>query len=279
MLTPLDNYPRISVITPNYNQGDFIEQTIRSVINQNYPNLEYIIIDGGSNDNSIEIIKKYQNDISYWVSEKDKGMYDAINKGFNKSTGQIMCWLNSDDVFWENSLFKVANLFIKNTNINWLQGYPSVINTKGAVIAQRQPVSSKYYFYFNKYRISFKFIQQESTFWSRTLWDKSGAFLDTNYNLAADFDLWMRFFKYSTLCCTPTQLSAFRVRNGQKSADKLSYLKEANQSIQDNFKSLNLCNKIGVKILNYFRHSNIKIVRQIVLKLQVLIVGKPIYVN
>src|SRR5687768_13083798 len=105
------NSPKISIITPSYNQGRFIEETILSVINQNYPNLEYIIIDGGSTDNTVEIIRKYEQHLAYWVSEKDGGQSEAINKGFKKATGDIVCWINSDDFFMPGALSKVADCF------------------------------------------------------------------------------------------------------------------------------------------------------------------------
>ena len=93
------SWPKISIVTPSYNQGEFLEETIRAVLLQNYPNLEYFIMDGGSTDNSVEIIKTYKPWLTYWVSEKDKGQADAINKGFERVTGDILAWLNSDDTY------------------------------------------------------------------------------------------------------------------------------------------------------------------------------------
>lgn len=116
------NWPRISIVTPSYNQGAFIEETILSVIHQNYPNLEYIIIDGGSTDNTLDVIKKYEKHISHWVSEKDNGQTHAINKGFAKATGHIFNWLNSDDILCENALYKIAEHFINNKSITCLCG-------------------------------------------------------------------------------------------------------------------------------------------------------------
>ena len=101
---------KISIITPSFNQGKYLEQTILSVLDQKYPNLEYIIIDGGSNDNSVEIIKKYEHRLKYWVSEKDNGQANAINKGLSHCTGEIICWLNSDDYYLPDTLKKISNI-------------------------------------------------------------------------------------------------------------------------------------------------------------------------
>lgn len=110
--------PRISIITPSYNQGQYIEETICSVLSQNYPNLEYIIIDGGSTDQSVEIIKKYQSQITYWVSEPDKGQADAINKGLARITGDWFNWLNSDDILMPNALHNLARMIQANPSFH-----------------------------------------------------------------------------------------------------------------------------------------------------------------
>ena len=107
-------YPKISIVTPSFNQGKYLEQTIISILNQKYPNLEYIVIDGGSSDNSLEIINKYNDRLRYWVSEKDKGQSDAINKGINKSTGVLFNWINSDDFLEEEALFKIGEAYNNN---------------------------------------------------------------------------------------------------------------------------------------------------------------------
>ncbi|AOW19503.1 glycosyltransferase family 2 protein [Urechidicola croceus] len=272
----IEKYPKISVITPNYNQGDFIEKTIQSVLDQKYPNLEYIIIDGGSTDNSIEIIKKYQDKLSYWTSKKDSGMYDALNIGFAKSTGDIMCWINSDDILWKKSLETIALIFTSNSQVKWLQGYPSVIDEQENLKYQRKHVFSKMYFYLLKHETSFAFIQQESTVWSRDLWEKAGGYLNLDYKLASDFDLWMRFFKYENLYCTNKQLAAFRTRIDQMSSDKNTYLIEVKKSIKENYKNLNLINKIIIKSIIFFK-TNVKnkFIKRIINKVSTLLIGKP----
>lgn len=255
-MSNLLNYPKITVVTPNYNQAAYIEETIKSVLNQNYPNLEYIIIDGGSTDGSVEIINKYEDQLTYWVSEKDNGMYDAINKGFYASTGEIMCWINSDDILWEDSLNFVANLFQSNDNLNWLQGLPTVIDEKGEIIFQRKPIANVDYFYFFKHEEDFSFIQQESTFWTRKLWNEAGGELNVKYKLAADFDLWMRFFQIENLFCSKRKLGAFRKREGQLSNDKTKYLAEARDSINNCFRSFSLKTKFIFFVKKSFFKNN-----------------------
>ncbi|WP_316804881.1 glycosyltransferase family 2 protein [Pedobacter nototheniae] len=118
----INNWPKISIVTPSYNQAKYIEETLLSIINQNYPNLEFIIVDGGSKDNTVEIIKKYESHLKYWISESDNGQVDAILKGLNHCTGQIFNWINSDDLLAEKALFNIAGHYLKNNKQKIIAG-------------------------------------------------------------------------------------------------------------------------------------------------------------
>ena len=215
--------PKISIVTPSFNQGAYLEETILSVINQGYPNLEYIIVDGGSTDNSVEIIKKYENHLAWWVSEKDNGLYDALQKGFARSTGEIMAWLNSDDMYHSKSLFVVAKTFQAFPKVRWLLGKSTFYNEEGETFVLR---ADRYFERWSKWRFyNFKddFIQQESVFWHRSLWEEAGSTLDTKLSLAGDFELWLRFFQHEKLYSTSFILSGFRIRSKhQKSKEQIS---------------------------------------------------------
>ncbi len=226
-------YPKISIVTPVYNRVQYLEQTILSVLSQNYPNLEYIIIDAGSTDGTVDIIKKYESQLAYWISEPDKGMYHAIQKGFDKSTGEIMAWLNSDDMYHLNSLWIIADIFSELNSVNWIIGIPSLYNEKGLCVKVFQPVK------WSRKKIligDFRWIQQESVFFRRTLWDKSGNSLNLSYKLAADFELWTRFFQYANLYTVNTVLSGFRLHGNQLSINQGSVYEKEVCSIYNQLK-------------------------------------------
>lgn len=221
-------WPKITIVTPSFNMVNYIEETILSVIGQGYPNLEYIIIDGGSKDGTVDIIRKYEPWISYWVSEPDKGMYDAIQKGFARTTGEIMAYINSDDKLHHNSLFTVATIFSGMDDVEWILGRATFFNDEGSIVDVKDFRKwSKYNYYTGDY----KWIQQESVFWRRDLWVRAGGRIDTSLKLAGDYELWLRFFRYAKLYSAETVFAGFRFRTkDQLSLEKIdSYLFEIEQ--------------------------------------------------
>jgi len=216
-------YPRISIITPSFNQGRFIKQTIDSILNQNYPNLEYWVVDGGSTDDTVDILKSYGKKIN-WVSEKDKGQTDAINKGLKRITGDIVAYLNSDDMYLPNTLHTVAEYFMNHADAQWLTGDYFIIDADGKKIQsyvaayktmlRRNPT-------FARLCIA-NFINQPSTFWSRTLIDEIG-FLDEHLRYVMDFDYWMRIIQKYPLHVLPRHLSFFRIHDESKGGSQYGH--------------------------------------------------------
>jgi hypothetical protein len=211
--------PLISMVTPSYNQGEFLEECIDSILSQNYPNLEYVIMDGGSKDNSVEIIKKYQKYLTYWQSRPDDGQYAAIDEGFQKTTGQVMGWLNSDDKLHHQALFKVAYLFTEHPEVEWLSGRTNIWDKNGAVqlvLCEYLPVFTREKYLRKDY--GDPSIQQESTFWRRSLWDLAGGGLKKDLQYAGDLELWARFFRHARLYSVDTLLGGFRMYGNQKTS-------------------------------------------------------------
>lgn len=229
------SWPRISIVTPSYNQGQFIEETIRSVLLQGYPNLEYIIIDGGSTDNSVEIIKKYEEHLTYWVSEPDEGLYDAINKGFSRATGEIMAWSNSDDLYVPWTFRTVAEIFNKFEFVNWITGIPTSYNVLGSLVdgAGRYHIYSKKFIKKGFYGPIGPWIQQQSTFWRRELWEKAGGRMNASYDYAGDFELWKRFSNHDYLFTVTAVLGGFRHQPNQKTAQIGRYYDEISDSLSN----------------------------------------------
>ncbi|MFG0261467.1 MAG: glycosyltransferase family 2 protein [Novipirellula sp. JB048] len=201
--------PRISIVTPSYNQAKFLDETIRSVVDQNYPDLEYVVIDGGSTDGSVEIIRKHESQLSYWESEPDEGHAHAINKGFARTSGEIMAWINSDDKYTPWSFQVVAEIFSKFPHIDWIVGFNSYWNCQGAMTYAWRHPRNIYDYLIGNYR----WVQQESVFWRRSLWEKTGSQLNQDYRLAVDGELWTRFFLHAELYSLDCILSGYRIHS------------------------------------------------------------------
>ena len=233
IIFPKHNFKKISIVTPSFNQAEFLEETIDSVLSQNYPNLEYVIMDGGSFDGSVEIIKKYEKYLSYWQSKPDGGQYEAINNGLGKTSGEIMGWINSDDKLHYKSLFKINEAFAHSTQVRWITGRPTAWNTDGTLnmISPKLPNWSREKILNKEYKDAF--IQQESTFWLRSLWEEAGGYISTESQLVGDFELWLRFFRFAELFTVNDLLGGYRYQPKQKTATLLNkYIEEADSLVE-----------------------------------------------
>lgn len=214
--------PKISIVTPSYNQAGYLETALTSVLGQGYPSLEYVVMDGGSTDGSVDIIKRWERELSYWTSGKDGGHYAALNTGFSMTTGEIMAWLNADDQYLPWTFSVVGEIFAQFPEIEWLTTrWPLRWDKRGrAVRCADRKGYARSKFLAGDYRPGDgrPVIQQESTFWRRSLWKKSGGKLDPSYALGGDFELWARFYQHAELYSVDTPLGGFRVHGEQRSA-------------------------------------------------------------
>jgi glycosyltransferase involved in cell wall biosynthesis len=209
--------PKFSIVTPSFNQGRFIRATIESILGQGYSNLEYVVIDGGSTDGSVEIIREYADSLHYFVSEPDTGHANALNKGFRHCTGEIMAWLNSDDMYLPWTLRTVAEIFDLYPEVGWLVGIQGFWNDRGVLL---RAVNS----YKNVHDFAngdFAWIQQESVFWRRSLWEAAGGELNESYRLMVDGELWTRFFLHTPLWHVHAVLSGYREHGTNRARDHM----------------------------------------------------------
>ncbi len=207
-----NSWPKISIVTPSYNQADFLERTILSVLNQNYPNLEYIIIDGGSEDGSVDIIKKYEKYISFWVSEPDNGQANALNKGFSIATGELVGWQNSDDIFLPYSFINVANAYKQNKRFDLFFGNILFLNEKDEIINDLRFVPFNYHSLLYEGTV----LSNQAAFWKRELFEKYG-FFNEKYQFCMDYEFWTRIGIDCKFYFIREYLGGFRLHRTSKS--------------------------------------------------------------
>jgi len=202
-----DSWPRISLVTPVFNSARYLGAALHSVLSQEYPNLEYIVVDGGSTDGTVEIIRRHESQLHTWISEPDHGMYDAINKGFALSSGEVMGWISATDLLHAGSLFVVGGVFRAFPEVEWITGRATGFNSEGMaveVLRLRRWSRMRFLAGANRY------IQQESTFWRRSLWERTGSRVDDSRRSASDFELWVRFFRQARLYTVDALIGGFR---------------------------------------------------------------------
>ena len=203
--------PKVSIITPSFNQGRYLEETIRSVLAQDYPNIEYIIKDGGSKDNSVEIIQKYAGQLAHWVSEKDKGHADGLNQGFSFASGEILAWLNSDDTYMPGAVSEAVAFLQAHPAVGMVYADANVIDHDSRVIGKFPAKQTSY----QRMLQGSVHIPQATTFWRADLWRQVGP-LDLSLFYAFDYDLWVKLAKISEICYVPRLWANFRIHDSAK---------------------------------------------------------------
>ncbi|MFZ5366042.1 MAG: glycosyltransferase family 2 protein [Patescibacteria group bacterium] len=222
----MNKWPRISVVTPSFNQAKFIKRTIDSVLSQKYPDLEYIVMDGGSNDGTVEILKKYDNKI-IWRSEKDKGQGDAINKGLKLAKGEILAYLNSDDTLEPGALKLVADFFVKNPKVMWVFGKCRIIDENDREV--RKAITTYKNFWLKRYNyktlLILDYISQPAVFWRRRAYEEIGEF-DIKEFWELDYDYWLRLGKKYKPGFIDKYLANFRVHKKAKTSIGIKHFLE-----------------------------------------------------
>ena len=269
----LNDYPKITIVTSCFNHGKFVGETIDSVVSQNYPNLEYIVINDGSTDNSEEEILKYKKFISryeYYEGHRNSPIW-AINKAFNYATGEIYGWINSDDILLKNSLFTAAKVFSELKEVDWFTGLASTINSRGELVnAQLRP----------KHRLDFlvdnwKIIQQESTFFRKTLWHKTGSKLNEEYLWSFDTELWTRFFLYAKHYNLNAPIGAFRKGPQSKTIRSINDFLNGSKIAINKFKE----NSNEEKYINLYSFLRTKYIKQILSIVPMKLLKKILHEN
>jgi glycosyltransferase involved in cell wall biosynthesis len=251
------SWPKISIVTPSYNQAEFLERTILSVFNQNYPNLELIIIDGGSRDGSVEIIKKYERYLSYWVSEPDNGQYHAMNKGFRMATGDFVGWQNSDDVYLPGAFEKIALEYKKNRDADVIFGNTYLIDKEDNILKDMRfmPFSVKHLIYYD-WNVS-----SQAVLWKRDLFDRVG-FFEEKHEVQSDWDWFIRLGLHDlNFSFIREFLGAYRIHESAKLASvpreergeiKREILRNNGIEMQDGWKNSMMMAKIFLRRLHYY---------------------------
>jgi glycosyltransferase involved in cell wall biosynthesis len=207
----INERPLVSIVTPSYNQAEYLEETIQSVLSQTYSPLEYLIVDGGSTDGSKDIIQKYSEHLAWWVSEPDHGQTDAINKGFAHARGEILAWLNADDLYEPQAVEEAVHYLVHNPQVGMVYGDALLIDKQGAVLGKFPARQTSY----QKLRRGSVHIPQQAAFFRASVWHEVAP-LDISFYFAMDYDLWVRIAKRYPIHYLPRTWARFRIHEAAK---------------------------------------------------------------
>lgn len=225
--TSMSPPPRFTIVTPSFNQARFLEATIASVLDQDYPQVEYIVLDGGSTDGSVDIIRRYADRLACWVSTPDRGQADAIARGFRLGSGNILGWLNSDDLLLPGCLSRVAREFAHHPDVGVVYGSRVLIDAEGREVGRYSPptILSRLYFSLGQW------LPQESSFWRRSVYDAAGG-LDTSLYFCLDYSLFVRMWPLTRFRRMRATLGALRVHPDTKTSRSARVMEEENEVIR-----------------------------------------------
>lgn len=257
-------WPRVSIVTPSYNQGEFIEETIRSILLQGYPNLEYIIMDGGSSDDTISIIKRYEKWLDYWKSQPDEGQAMAINEGMSRTNGEILNWINSDDLIARNALYCISSLYGLDSEIDVISG-ARIARFTGCEI---EKIQIPWIYKWVDYSFGFPDFPQESSFFSKRIWSKVGC-LEKNMTYSFDVAFFFSVLREAKkICVTDVPIGIMNVHEMQKT--KRQDIKKQNEGaiMLNKYEPINL-RAIMYKKITYSRLRRFRFVLHGVLKTKI----------
>jgi glycosyltransferase involved in cell wall biosynthesis len=223
-------WPRLSIVTPSFNQAAYLERTILSVLNQNYPNLQYIIVDGGSTDGSVEVIRKYEKYLAYWVSERDQGQGDAIDKGMRAADGEIVAWQNSDDVYVPDAFRTVGKIFEGRPDADLVFGNMYLIDERDGVRRDVRHVPVNHF----ALRYLTCCLSNQAAFWRRALMERCGG-LDRGLRYCMDFELWLRMGRSAKYVFVREYLGAQRIHSESKTATILETFEKERREVRRRF--------------------------------------------
>lgn len=233
-----NSLPKISIVIPSFNKAYYIRETLQSIVDQHYSNLEVIIQDGGSTDGSLEIIKSFHHDypnLFRWVSKKDKGQVDAINKGLSKASGDIVTYLNADDVYKNGALLKIGSTYLKNSDVLWIAGFGDIINASGMELSRWVSNYKNFLLQLNRYRnlLTVNYIHQPATFLTREAYKQYGPFKGTR-KYVMEYDLWLKLGKIKMPLIIKKELASFRLTTNNISSTSFNELLDIDYRIAKN---------------------------------------------